>query len=205
MLDGRQYQRKLHAELILLNVSDLRKSVEVLKENLDAHGRLHNERSGERDRLNGMSEIERLIARREQRENDRRISPKSPSILKAPQSDEAREAAIRDLLINEMSVTHTCPWCDAKFDVRTAAENHLNDEYDRGKRQADHVKILRSYELVPPELLDEATRRLSMQAHYLGINERAQRLRRRHAQWQRNGKRVLENSKTYVEWDLRTW
>jgi len=65
-----------------------------------------------------------------------------------------------------MSIDRRCPWCDAKFDVRTAAENHLNEEYDRGKRQADHVKTLRSSGLVPNDILEEAERRLSQQALY---------------------------------------
>ncbi|MGC1905833.1 MAG: hypothetical protein WA715_18585 [Candidatus Acidiferrum sp.] len=85
------------------------------------------------------------------------------------------------------------------------AENHLNNENAQGKRQANHVKTLRASDLVPTDILEEAHRRLSEQTHYLGISERAQRLRKRHAQWQREGKRILENSKTYVEWDLRTW
>jgi hypothetical protein len=64
-VDGRQYRRKLHGELLALNVNELRSSVEILKQNLDLHGRLHNERSGVGKRLDGMSEIERLLARRE--------------------------------------------------------------------------------------------------------------------------------------------
>jgi hypothetical protein len=204
VLDGRQYQRKLHGELILLSVIDLRRSVAVLKENLDACGRITNERSGERERLNGMSEIERLIAQKNQRENGSNVSVKSPSILKAPQSDAARDAAIRDLL-NEIYVDQRCPWCDTKFDTPSAAENHLNDEYNRGKRQVDHVKTLRTSNLVPSELLEEAERRLSNEAHYIGISERVLRLRKRHAQWQREGKRQLDGSGAYITWDLRTW
>jgi len=37
------------------------------------------------------------------------------------------------------------------------------------------------------------------------INERVRRLRKRHAQWQPEGKRAVDSSKTYVEWDLRVW
>jgi hypothetical protein len=184
-------------KLMLLSVTDLRTAVETMKQNLDSHGRLHSERSGERSRLNGMSEIERLLARREQRENDRRISPKSPSILKAPPTDEMRDAAIRDLC-DEMQIARKCPWCDAKFVVRTAAENHLNDEYDRGKKQSDHIKILRGYELIPLDLLAEAEGRLLQETHYLGISDRMRSLRKRHTRWQRQGKQILDNSKTYV-------
>jgi len=201
---NRAYQRKLREELLTVTLDDLRTIVQTLKQNLDTHGRLHNERSGEGERLNGISEIERLLARKEQRRNGHQVSVKTPSILKAPQSDEARDAAIRDL-VNEMSVDHICSWCGTKFDVRTAPENHFQDEYAQGKRQADQVKTLRALDLVPTEILEEAERRLTEQTHYLGINERVQRLRKRHAQWQREGKHELHKSKTYISWDLRIW
>jgi hypothetical protein len=199
-----KYLRNLRDELLTLPRGELQGVVEVLKQNLDAHGRLHNERSGERERLNGMSEIERLLARKNQRENGCQVSVQTPSILKAPQSDEARDAAIRDLL-NDISVDRRCPWCNTSFEARTAAENHFNDQYDRGKRQADHVKTLRALDLVPPELLEDAKRRLLEESHYLGINERIQRLRKRHAQWQREGKHNVKSSGSYVDWDLRVW
>jgi hypothetical protein len=201
----RGYRRKLHAELLALPVSDLRKSVRVLKANLDEHGRLHGERSGEsgeRIRDDGVSEIEHLLALREL--NDRRVSPESPSILQAPPNDEMRDAAIRDL-VNEMSVDGKCLWCDAKFEVRTAAENHLNEQYDVGKRQADHVKTLRGYELIPIDLLEEAEGRLLKETHYRGISDRVRSVRKRHTRWQREGKKILDDSKSFVEFDLRVW
>jgi len=150
------------------------------------------------------TEIERLLARKKTRKNGYQVSVKSPSILKAPQNDEARHAAIRDL-VNEISVDHICPWCGAKFDVRTAAENHFQDEYAQGKRQSDHVKTLRASDLVSAEILEEAERRLTEHTHFLEINERVQRLRKRRAEWQREGKRELDKSKTYISWDLRIW
>jgi hypothetical protein len=57
--------------------------------------------------------------------------------------------------------------------------------------------MLRALELVSPELLKEAERRLSNETHYMGINDRAQRLRKRHSQWQRD--------RSYVAWDLQVW
>jgi hypothetical protein len=199
----RKYRRKLHDELLTLSVNELHISVEILKRNLDLHGRLHNERSGERDRLNGMSEIERLLARKERSENQRKVSRKTPSILKAPRTDEKVNAAIRDLM--EMFVDRKCPWCEAVFDLRSTAENHLQEEYDKGKRQAEHVKTLRAYESIPANLLEEAEGRLSEHTHYAVINDRVRRMCKRDQKWQRDGKQILDASKNHVGWDLRVW
>ena len=200
-VDGRQYRRKLHDELLALTVSDLRKYAELFKQNLDSRGRLHNERSGEGKRLDGQSEIERLLTRRGV--NQRKISEKTLSILKAPPTDEKVNAAIRDLM--DIFVDRKCPWCKQEFEVRAAAENHLQEEYDKGKRQADHVKTLRAYESIPANLLEEAEGRLSEHTHYAAINDRVRRMCERDRKWQREGKRILDASKTYVEWDTRVW
>jgi hypothetical protein len=104
----------------------------------------------------------------------------------------------------EMFVDRKCPWCKKEFDVRVAAENHLQEEYDKGKRQAEHVKTLRAY-AIPADLLEDAEGRLSEHTHYAAINDRARRMCKRDTKWQREGKQLLDASKSYVGWDLRVW
>jgi hypothetical protein len=41
----------------------------------DSHGRLHNERSGEADRISGVSEMERIVAAQDRDEDGRRVKP----------------------------------------------------------------------------------------------------------------------------------
>ena len=147
---------------------ELRSSVEILKQNLDSHGRLHNERSGEGKRLGGQSEIERLLSRMERSANQRKISEKRPSILKAPRTDEKVDAAIRDLM--ETLVDRKCPWCKKEFDVRVAAENHLQEEFDKGKRKAEHIKTLQAYESIPIDLLEEAKQRLPTSLNFSRVS-----------------------------------
>jgi hypothetical protein len=57
---NKKYIRTLHTNLLHLSVDKLRVSLETLNAP-DSRGRLHNERSGERERSHGQSEIERIL------------------------------------------------------------------------------------------------------------------------------------------------
>jgi len=71
----RKYFRKLHDELLNCPYDALLMVKSTLEDTSDQRGRLHNERSGEGKRKNGMSEIERIIAIRAQREQETRVAP----------------------------------------------------------------------------------------------------------------------------------
>jgi len=58
---NRKYIRVLHDDLFYLSVNKLQMSLEALKIP-DSRGRLHNERSGEKNRSMGQSEIETIVA-----------------------------------------------------------------------------------------------------------------------------------------------
>jgi len=67
--NGRERLLQLRNELMLVSIKDLRKYHKALKDNLDPHGRLHNESSGGDSRVNGMSRIERIIAAQQRAEH----------------------------------------------------------------------------------------------------------------------------------------
>lgn len=65
--DSPEYRLAFRKGLFAIPFKQLEMAVQIIKEHSDHKGRLHSERSGERARVNGMSEIERLIAFREER------------------------------------------------------------------------------------------------------------------------------------------
>lgn len=94
LADNRNRQRKLHDELIKLPLEKLKEVFTVMKGNLDSRGRLHSERSGEKPRKYGMTEIERIIAAQGRDENGRRVVPTGCG-RDADSAEEEQEREIR--------------------------------------------------------------------------------------------------------------
>ncbi len=63
-------RKKFLDDLKDIPLHEIRRLLKTWEELPDAHGRLHNERSGEADRANGMSEIEALASAQQEAEND---------------------------------------------------------------------------------------------------------------------------------------
>jgi hypothetical protein len=210
--------RTLHSELTALSVSDLRKYAETLKDAPDSHGRLHNERSGEGPRINGMSEMERIIAAQERNEHGGKTRPQGhgptsyepadpadakTSIYNPLQKTEAEkhiDEAIEQL-VKEFRQALTspdvsavkCPWCAVMLTSPTGAENHLNAEYTKGKNQKAYIEKFEAYNEeayspMPTAILDAAKESLQNNLHFTGINEIIKERRRADREWKRKAK-----------------
>jgi len=90
----RKYLRNLHDELLNCTYDALLKVKLTLDETPDQRGRLHNERSGEGERKNGVSEIERIIAIREQKELDDAVGLVEPTGTE-PDGIEAKTVVVK--------------------------------------------------------------------------------------------------------------
>lgn len=64
-IEHRLWVRKFHDKLMTLSLLELQQAFKVWEETPDLMGRLEGERSGEADRKYGMSELERMIAKRQ--------------------------------------------------------------------------------------------------------------------------------------------
>jgi len=210
--------RTLHSELTALSVSDVQKYAETLKKAPDSHGRLHNERSGEGPRINGMSEMERIIAAQERNEHGGRARPQGhgptsyepadpadvkTSIYNPLQKTEAEkhiDEAIEQL-VEEFRQTLAspdvsavkCPWCAVMPTSPTGAEIHFNAEYTKGKNQKVYIEELEAYNEeayspVPTAILDAAKESLRNNLHFKGINEIIKERRRADREWKRKAK-----------------
>jgi len=216
--DNRIRLRRLRDELTLLSVIDLRKYAKTLKEAPDSHGRLHNERSGEGPRINGMSEMERIIAAQERGEHGGRARPQGhgptsyepadPADVKTSiynplqktESEKPIDEAIEQL-VEEFRQTLAspdvsavkCPWCPVMPTSPTGAENHFNAEYTKGKNQKVYIEELEAYNEeayspVPTAILDAAKESLQNNLHFTGINEIIKERRLADREWKRKAK-----------------
>ena len=179
--EARQRLRQRHEELLALSAEDLRRALAIYNETPDSHGRLHNERSGEGERMYGMSEPERLVAK--QYGEDYAVSdesgwdagessgPKSREWIPREYLAKLRE---RDELISDVAdrfsvktaeTIYGCKLCDAVLD-RGDVTAHFWREYSKGLDLYRHSEMLNSPEvadLVPEDMRDAA--RLAVVSH----------------------------------------
>jgi hypothetical protein len=181
--EARERFRERHDELLALSAEDLRSALAIYDETPDSHGRLHNERSGEGERMYGMSELERVIAK--QYGEDYAASdeagwdagessgPKSREWIPRKYLAKLRE---RDELITDVAerfsveITDTsygCKLCDAVLEQGDVTA-HFWKEYSKGLDLYRHWEMLNSpgvADIIPEDMRFAARRAFVSHKH----------------------------------------
>jgi hypothetical protein len=217
--DNRKRLRQLSEDLMKESLPELQKYLNSLKQTPDSHGRLHNERSGERRLRGEMSEMEVLIAAKERAEHGGKAEPKgagpasyekpdsmtdsadikSPSPYRETPDAEARIEHQIILIINEIfsnpDVTPKCPWCSETFEEYVQAENHLHAEYNKVRSLSERAKEYRFYlkereDAQTRALLKHVQKSIRDNDHFRGINHRVREQRNKEKKVRDEAKKV---------------
>jgi hypothetical protein len=164
----RKRMRQLRDDLLMLSIDDLRNTVATLKELSDSSGRLRNERSGEKSRASGMSEIERIVSMRERDEDGRKVKPEGT----APTPFEIDDTA--DKADNHQSFDRGA----ARTYIRSRLDNDLTQ-----KKLDDKITAIAQWAYSLPDFRNhcrlcghEATSTQGREDHVWGAYERGLRL-----------------------------
>jgi hypothetical protein len=156
---------------------------QVLEDNRDSKGRLHNERSGEAKSKHGMSEMESIVAAQERDEDGKRIRPagQGPSQFERDETADAADNApvgsradlrpsIRNKLDHELEQgaeekrmtrvavwafdgTAFCRMCGFRAYSPDGAVQHIREAYEQGQKLLEHYQTLADPEM--SELIPE--------------------------------------------------
>ena len=174
------------ANLKAMSIADLQNFYDSLRSFSDSTGQLPNERSGEKDRKDGQSEVEGLIGqleyaparatRSDGHGPDAFDKPKhsadkadTPALqIKLP-SDPDALMELRHQAIEQMAASYKCSVCGLLCDTTEVLSQHLNERYETGMAQLERLALLQEFSYGMETQIADTQAKITENRHPLAI------------------------------------